>query len=50
MTVPVANMKKDATSKFLQENPEGVRIAENVREIAEKAVSNFFLDTDIAFL
>ena len=39
-TLFVQDINKEATSKFLQENPEGVRIAENVREVAEKAVSN----------
>lgn len=33
----IQDINKAATSKFLEENPEGVRVAENVREVAEKA-------------
>ncbi|KAF2258491.1 3-hydroxyisobutyrate dehydrogenase mitochondrial precursor [Lojkania enalia] len=33
----VQDINKATASKFLQENPEGVRIAENVREVAEKS-------------
>jgi hypothetical protein len=38
-TLFVHDVNVAATKKFLEENPTGVRIAENVREVAEKAVS-----------
>lgn len=34
----VQDVNTAATKKFLEENPEGVRIASNVREVAEKSV------------
>jgi hypothetical protein len=34
----IQDVNKAATSKFLEENPAGVRIADNVREVAEKSV------------
>lgn len=37
-TLFVHDVNTAATQKFLEENPTGVRVAENVREIAEKAV------------
>ncbi|KAF2473958.1 uncharacterized protein BDR25DRAFT_282099 [Lindgomyces ingoldianus] len=33
----IQDVNKNATKKFLEENPEGVRIADNVREVAEKS-------------
>ncbi|KAF2188284.1 hypothetical protein K469DRAFT_703788 [Zopfia rhizophila CBS 207.26] len=36
-TLIIQDVNKAATSKFLQENPEGVRIADNAREVAEKS-------------
>lgn len=38
----VQDVNKAATSKFLEENPSGVRVADDVREVAEKAVSDLF--------
>jgi 3-hydroxyisobutyrate dehydrogenase len=35
----VQDVNKEASSKFLEENPTGVRIADSVREVAEKSVS-----------
>ena len=37
-TLFIHDVNTAATQKFLEENPTGVRVAENVREIAEKAV------------
>ena len=37
-TLFVHDVNVAATKKFLEENPSGVRVAENVRELAEKAV------------
>lgn len=34
----VQDVNTAASKKFLEENPEGVRIASNVREVAEKSV------------
>lgn len=34
----VQDINTAATEKFLKEKPQGVRIANNVREVAEKAV------------
>lgn len=39
-TLFVHDVNTAATKKFLEENPQGVRVADNVREVAEKAVSN----------
>ncbi|KAF2204413.1 3-hydroxyisobutyrate dehydrogenase [Delitschia confertaspora ATCC 74209] len=36
-TLFIQDVNKEATAKFLEENPEGVRIAENPREVAEKS-------------
>ena len=41
-TLFVHDVNAAATKKFLEENPTGVRIAENVREVAEKAVSTLY--------
>lgn len=41
-TLFVHDVNTAASKKFLEENPTGVRVAENVREIAEKAVSSNF--------
>ena len=41
-TLFVHDVNTTATQKFLEENPTGVRVAENVREIAEKAVRSAF--------
>lgn len=41
-TLFVHDVNTEATKKFLEENPTGVRVAENVREIAEKAVRSAF--------
>lgn len=38
-TLFVHDVNTAASQKFLGENPTGVRVAENVREVAEKAVS-----------
>lgn len=38
-TLFVHDVNTAATKKFLEEHPAGVRVAENVREVAEKAVS-----------
>lgn len=35
----IQDVNKQATSKFLEENPTGVRVADTVREVAEKSVS-----------
>jgi 3-hydroxyisobutyrate dehydrogenase len=35
----VQDINKAATTQFLEENPTGVRVADNVREVAEKSVS-----------
>ena len=37
-TLVIQDVNLEATKKFLQENPEGVGIADNAREVAEKAV------------
>lgn len=37
-TLFVQDVNTAASKKFLEENPHGVRIADNVREVAEKAV------------
>ena len=37
-TLFVHDVNTATTKKFLEENPTGVRVANNVREIAEKAV------------
>lgn len=37
-TLFVHDVNTTASKKFLEENPNGVQVAENVREIAEKAV------------
>jgi hypothetical protein len=37
-TLFVQDVNTDATRKFLEEHPQGVRVADNVREVAEKAV------------
>ncbi len=37
-TLFVHDVNTEATRKFLEQNTSGVRIAENVRELAEKAV------------
>jgi hypothetical protein len=44
-TLFVHDVNTAATKKFLDENPTGVRVADNVREIAEKAVgsASFFI-------
>lgn len=34
----IQDVNKAATSKFLEDHPSGVRIADNVREVAEKSV------------
>jgi hypothetical protein len=41
-TLFIHDVNTAATKKFLEENPQGVRIAANVRELAEKAVSTPF--------
>jgi ferredoxin len=38
-TLFVHDVNTAATKKFLEEHPEGVRVADTVREVAEKAVS-----------
>lgn len=35
----VQDVNEAATKKFIEENPNGVRVAGSVRELAEKAVS-----------
>jgi 3-hydroxyisobutyrate dehydrogenase len=35
-TLFVHDVNTDATKKFLEEHPQGVRVASNVREVAEK--------------
>jgi 3-hydroxyisobutyrate dehydrogenase-like beta-hydroxyacid dehydrogenase len=37
-TLFVHDVNTAATQKFLDEHPQGVRVASNVREVAEKAV------------
>lgn len=37
-TLFVQDVNTAASKKFLEENPTGVRVADNVREVAEKAV------------
>jgi hypothetical protein len=37
-TLFVHDVNTAATKKFLEENPQGVRVADNVREVAQKAV------------
>jgi hypothetical protein len=37
-TLFVHDVNTAATTKFLEEHPQGVRVANNVREVAEKAV------------
>lgn len=39
-TLFVQDVNTAASKKFLEEHPQGVRVAENVREVAEKAVSH----------
>lgn len=39
-TLFVHDVNTVATKRFLEENPTGVCVADNVREIAEKAVSS----------
>jgi hypothetical protein len=39
-TLFVHDVNTAATKKFLDEHPQGVRVAANVREVAEKAVSS----------
>ena len=41
-TLFIQDVNKAASQKFLEENPQGVRIADNVREVAEKAVCTLF--------
>lgn len=38
-TLFVHDVNIAATKQFLEENPQGVRVADSVREVAEKAVS-----------
>lgn len=38
-TLFVQDVNTAASKKFLEENPQGVRIADSVREVAEKSVS-----------
>jgi hypothetical protein len=38
-TLFIHDVNAAATQKFLEESPKGVRIAKNVREVAENAVS-----------
>lgn len=38
-TLFVHDVNTEATKKFLGEHPQGVRVANNVREVAENAVS-----------
>jgi hypothetical protein len=47
-TLFIQDVNTAATKKFLEENPQGVRIADNVREVAEKAVRicNFITSFD----
>ena len=40
-TLFVQDVNTAASKKFLEENAQGVRIADNVREVAEKAVCAF---------
>jgi 3-hydroxyisobutyrate dehydrogenase len=42
-TLFVHDINTEATRRFLGENPNGVRIADNVREVAEKAVCRFLV-------
>lgn len=37
-TLFVHDVNTAATKQFLEEHPQGVRVADNVREVAEKAV------------
>lgn len=37
-TLFIQDVNTATSKKFLDENPQGVRIADNVREVAEKAV------------
>lgn len=39
-TLFVQDVNTAASKKFLEENPTGVRVADTVREVAEKAVRN----------
>lgn len=41
-TLFVQDVNTAASKMFLEENPQGVRIADNVREVAEKAVCILF--------
>jgi hypothetical protein len=41
-TLFVQDVNTAASMKFLEENPQGVRVAANVREVAEKAVCSHF--------
>lgn len=47
-TLFIHDVNAAATQKFLDENPAGVRVAENVREIAEKAVSYTLVTIQLA--
>lgn len=48
-TLFVHDVNTAATKQFLEENTTGVRVAEHVREIAEKAVrSTILLSHDLA--
>jgi hypothetical protein len=42
-TLFVHDVNTAATKKFLEEHPEGVRVADSVREVAEKAVSSHLI-------
>lgn len=44
----IQDINKAATSKFLEENPSGVRIADSVREIAEKSVRHVFMFANLS--
>jgi len=41
-TLIVQDVNTAATAQFLNENPEGVRVADTAREVAEKSVGNVF--------
>ena len=40
-TLVVQDVNTAATAKFLEENPDGVRVADTAREVAEKSVGLF---------
>lgn len=42
-TLFVHDINEAASKTFLEEHPQGVRIADNVREVAEKSVCTTFL-------